>query len=116
MINIHDNALLDLTFGRRGEGWRTHDRPIHRAGYALFHPACGFFCHRQIGYDAHRPDHLTEGEEQHQGDVLHINSSNHGWTIISGTACVAQFGFAYFLPTATGRSSPTAPFSLEKHQ
>jgi hypothetical protein len=78
MINIRDEGMLDLTFRRRGDGWRAHDRSIHRADHTFFHQEGGFFCHRQIRQDTHRSDHLTEGEEEHQCNVLRINSSDHG--------------------------------------
>ena len=77
MINVRDHAVLDLTFGRRGEGRRTHGGPLHRTGHALFHEQHRICRHREIRQRTHRSDDLTQGEEKYQRNVWHIHSLNH---------------------------------------
>ena len=78
MINIRDEVMRYLTFGRRSECRQAHGGPIHWTGHSLLHEQRRTFRHREIVKRTHRPHHLAQGEEKHQRKVLRINSSNHG--------------------------------------
>lgn len=77
MIGIRNEVMLYLTFGRGDKRRRTADRLTHRAEHTRFHQDGAFFCFREVGRGTHRPDHLTESEENHQGNGMHMNSSTH---------------------------------------
>lgn len=74
MINIWDRATFYLAFRRRGRRWRTHGGSVHRAGHHLFYERRRLFRCGNLRQDAHRPDHLTQGEEEHQPNVPCIPS------------------------------------------
>ncbi len=79
MINIRNEVMLYLTFGRRGKYRGAHSGPIHWTGHSLLRVQRRTFRHREIGQRTDRSHHLAQGEEkEHQENVLRIHSSNHG--------------------------------------
>lgn len=78
MIKVYGCAILHLAFRRGRCGWRAHASSVHGASHFLFHEQRRTFRHREIGQRTHRPDYLAQGEEEHEGKILRIDSSNHG--------------------------------------
>ncbi len=48
MINIQDEGMLYLTFGRRGKYRGAHSGPIHWTGHSLLHVQRNTFRYREI--------------------------------------------------------------------